>query len=126
MLDQSVRDFAVPQSIEIQDLARSLVRLRQEQARHFRPIDTSAPAWDLMLVLFARESGGKPLCLGELCEKAGIARTTGLRWLHRLIDKHYVTLSDDTEDRRAVRVEITDCGRDLMVRIMSATRNGGA
>jgi len=100
-------DWAAEESRQI---ARRLLRLRQQRQRHFLPVDATGPAWDLMLVLFGLPAGEKDLCVGDLAVRADVPRTTTVRWL-RLLDKHgFVTLFDDKKDKRAVRVRLTPAG----------------
>jgi DNA-binding MarR family transcriptional regulator len=95
---------------ESRQLARRLLRLRQDRRRHFAPVDVSGPAWDLVLVLFGLPGDERDLCVGDLATRAAIPRTTTVRWVREL-DKHgFVSLFDDSKDQRAVRVQLTPAG----------------
>jgi DNA-binding MarR family transcriptional regulator len=95
---------------ESRQLARRLLRLRQERRRHFAPVDVTGPAWDLVLVLFGLPGEERDLCVGDLAMRASIPRTTTVRWVRQL-DKHgFVSLFDDSKDKRAVRVKLTPAG----------------
>jgi DNA-binding MarR family transcriptional regulator len=84
--------------------------LRQERRRHFAPVDITGPAWDLVLVLLGLAGEERNLCVGELAMRASIPRTTTVRWVRQLHRYGFVTLSGDSKDKRAVRVQLTAAG----------------
>lgn len=84
--------------------------MRQERRRHFAPVDATGPAWDLVLVLFGLPGAERDLCVGDLATRAAIPRTTTVRWVRQLDKQGFVTLFDDSKDKRAVRVKLTPAG----------------
>ena len=95
---------------ESRQIARRLLRLRQERSRHFAPVDATGPAWDLMLVLFALPGEERDLCVGDLAEHAAVPRTTTVRRVRQLEQHGFVSVFDDSKDKRAVRVQLTPQG----------------
>lgn len=91
--------------------------MRQDRRRHFAPVDVTGPAWDLVLVLFGLTGAEKDLCVGDLAIRASIPRTTTVRWVRKLSKHGFVSLFDDSRDKRAVRVQLTPAG----VRAVEAT-----
>jgi DNA-binding MarR family transcriptional regulator len=94
--------------------------LRQERRRHFAPVDITGPAWDLVLVLFGLPGEERHLCVGDLAARASIPRTTTVRWVRQLDRYGFVTLSSDSKDKRAVRVQLTPSGERAVEAAFSA------
>jgi DNA-binding MarR family transcriptional regulator len=79
--------------------------------------DADSPLWDLPVpqiralhVLHSREN-----ChMGHLAERLGVAMSTATQIADRLEQRGWVQRVDDPEDRRVVRLTLTDEGRGLL------------
>jgi DNA-binding MarR family transcriptional regulator len=67
--------------------------------------------FSLMGIVFSRQS--EPIAMGELSRMLGIPYSTATRMVDWLVRNEYVQRSDDPEDRRIVRVELTASGKEL-------------
>ena len=54
-----------------------------------------------------------PVCVGALAESAGVSPPSATRMLDGLVKRGIVERARDTTDRRLVRVDLTDHGREL-------------
>jgi DNA-binding MarR family transcriptional regulator len=107
--------------------ARRLLRVRQERARHFAPVEMVDAAWDLLLVLFGARKAATTMRVGDLAALARVPRTTAVRWLRQLETHGFVCLAGDPDDKRAVRAELTERGGKAMkASFAAAKRSGGA
>jgi len=61
--------------------------------------------------VFSRRS--KPITMGDLSRILGFPFSTATRTVDWLVDKGYVQRLADPEDRRVVRVELTEAGKEL-------------
>lgn len=106
----------------MQDTARYVLRLRKAAKSCFGPPVLSEPAWSLMLALYTADEARKDLHIGSVAQRADIPRSTALRWLIKLQDNGFVSLTRDADDKRAVSVRMTDDGLDGMKRSFTAAR----
>jgi len=67
-----------------------------------------------MLVLFGLPGEERDLCVGDLAERSAIPRTTTVRWVRQLEKHGFVTVFDDSKDKRAVRVQLTPHGAEAV------------
>ena len=63
-----------------------------------------------------------PLRSGALAERLGIHQSTFTRLADRLVAQGWVRREANAESRREVLVDLTDAGRELVVRVMEARR----
>lgn len=82
------------------------------------------PAWDILLDLFIADRRGVEIQVSSVCLDAGVPSTTILRWIARLEREALVYRVADSGDARRRYVRLTDQGKDLMHRVLSAM--GGA
>ncbi|MFX4272106.1 MarR family winged helix-turn-helix transcriptional regulator [Propionibacteriaceae bacterium Y1685] len=65
---------------------------------------------------------GTPVRLRELAERLHIAPRSATEVVDQLVERDLVTRAADSTDRRAILVELTDSGQDLVARIRAARR----
>jgi DNA-binding MarR family transcriptional regulator len=73
-------------------------RLKRNQA-----LDASLfrdPAWEMLLDLLLADEDGKPLSVSALCHGSGVAMTTALRHVQRLVDHGFIVRHGDLHDQR--------------------------
>ena len=84
-------------------------RLTTEMDRELR--DRTGMDLDEYDVLHQLRSAGRPLKMGELAERVLITRPTVTRLVGRLVDQGLVERTSDAQDRRTVRVSLSEAGR---------------
>jgi len=57
-------------------------------------------AWDILLDLYVNDAQGKSVSISDACIASGVAPTTGLRWINKLLEAGLIIRSDDPHDRR--------------------------
>lgn len=77
------------------------------------------PAWDMLLDLLAAEGNEERLSVSALCIGSGVAPTTALRHLDKLVQHGFVTREDDHVDERRVFVNLVAAKRDRLVQLLS-------
>ncbi|TCM00511.1 winged helix DNA-binding protein [Sphingomonas sp. PP-CC-3G-468] len=106
----------------LRTLAKGLLWQRTVIASYLDSSDFVDPATNLMLFIYAGATDGQAgtLSAGACCEAAGVPRTTGLRWIGILEQKGLVKSTTDPKDKRRTTVQITQEGRAVMDRCMTA------
>jgi DNA-binding MarR family transcriptional regulator len=93
---------------------RARTRMSREEG-----LDLSLSQLHLLGVL---ESADRPLGVGALAQAAEVSVPTVTRMVDGLVRRGIVARERDTEDRRQVRVSLTDPGRELVERKRAAIR----
>jgi DNA-binding MarR family transcriptional regulator len=88
-------------------VARLARQLRQSSGEDLTPTQLS---------LLASLDAAGPVTLGELAELERVAPPSITRAVGKLVERELVDRRPDLEDRRVVRVGLTDRGRDLLER----------
>ena len=87
---------------------RKMVRIRARRNEYF-PVGLFAdPAWDILLNLYASYLEQRREAIGGLVSMAGVPPTTGLRWVHKLVEEGMIVIHDDPFDQRRKYVELTE------------------
>ena len=102
--------------------ARQIRYSRDLRAESFDQNIFGEPAWDILLALYTIDGDRRRLSTRELCELAGVALTTGLRWLDSLEEQGMVDRAPNPFDQRMVYVELADGGRAAMDHYLSQMR----
>ncbi len=55
------------------------------------------------------------MTMGQLCKATSIPQSTATRMVDWMVDNGYVERFHDAEDRRVVRIRLTDSGRELLL-----------
>ena len=101
--------------------ARMLYTMRRRRDAAFSGLDLlGEPGWDILLDLFIGELEGARIQVSSVCLDAGVPSTTILRWLSRLEGEGLVYRAADNVDGRRRFVRLTDAGRALMRKAISA------
>ncbi|PXA84185.1 hypothetical protein DMC47_41210 [Nostoc sp. 3335mG] len=108
-----------PGDASLYDLARTEKRFRSLRNRHFGVAMFRDPAWDMLLDLIIAEDDRKRLSVTALCLGSGVAPTTALRHLDRLIRHGFVTRTEDQADGRRVFVDLVPARREQLMRLLS-------
>ena len=99
-------------------VARRIYRSRRRRWRHLPADLLGEPAWDMLLELFDAKVRGKSLPTNSLCLASRCPATTALRWLHVLEGHGMITRHADHQDRRVIRIRLTDIGFQVMRRYL--------
>jgi hypothetical protein len=101
-------------------LAQSRYRQRRLRGHYFGEELFRDPAWDLLLDLYIADFQGKRITVTSACCAAGVPAPTGLRWIAKLEEKHFVRRCREVEaeDGRLVYVEITPSARSRMTELL--------
>lgn len=101
--------------------ARMIYSMRRRRDAAFSGLDLlGEPGWDILLDLFIGELEGARIQVSSVCLDAGVPSTTILRWLSRLEREGLVYRAADNVDGRRRFVRLTDDGRALMRKAISA------
>jgi len=95
-------------------LAKGIIRARNARTRFFPRGLFSEPAWDILLELYAAELAQRRVAAGQLCSHAGLAPTTGLRWLGILEASRLIMRHADPLDARRSFVALSSEGQQAM------------
>jgi DNA-binding MarR family transcriptional regulator len=78
------------------------------------------PAWEILLLLYALQSGPRPT-VSRLAELSGATKSTALRWLEYLESQRWVQREPHPTDKRAIFVNLTENGRAALEAYLSGT-----
>jgi hypothetical protein len=105
-LQEREPELRPPANHELEADARLAVKVRRllidrERRKNIFPAELFAdPAWDILLNLYASHLEQHRETITGLISLAGVPTTTGLRWLHKLVDENLLILSNDPLDQR--------------------------
>jgi DNA-binding MarR family transcriptional regulator len=109
-----------PPAADLMDFSRAFDEFtraqRRARGRFNRQPATPELSFSQYQLLDPLAAGGEALCVGELAVAAEVSTPTATRMLHGLEQRGLVTRARATDDRRQVRVVITETGRELAVR----------
>jgi DNA-binding MarR family transcriptional regulator len=87
--------------------AERVYKLRRLRSKYFPEGLFADPAWDILLLLYSLEQGGKRISISAVCASAGVPVTTGHRWIERLIEAGLVERERHPSDRRMVWLRLS-------------------
>lgn len=102
--------------------ARRVLFNRRHRAKMFKKGMFGEPAWEMLLVLYVVDQGGRRHTIGSLTEVSGATMTTALRWLEFLEGERLIHRREHPTDRRSVFIELTDEARHALDVYFSGTR----
>lgn len=116
-----------PRTVDLHATCDTALHLDVRRARNLRRLRKnilgedyfSGPAWDVLLQLFESYALQRRDTIGNVCDGADIAGTTGLRWISRLEQQGLITVSDDILDRRRRFVVLSNPGVEKMMKYFS-------
>jgi DNA-binding MarR family transcriptional regulator len=104
-LDKDVEETLTASRALVGTIARSLAEVLE---------DVTLPQYRVLVVLCA----AGPLRSGVLAERLGIHQSTLTRTADRLVARGLIRRDPSRESRREVLVDLTDAGRDIVVRVL--------
>lgn len=108
----------LPGSARTTSLAKQIHAFRSDRASIFGSDLFAEPAWDILLSLYVAEKEGYRLKISSLCNESGVADTTALRWIERLIGLGLIRRRRDPFDHRSSFVEFEPEGLEKMDRLL--------
>ncbi|GAA4747521.1 hypothetical protein GCM10023264_11570 [Sphingomonas daechungensis] len=93
---------------------RQILQARLRRDQHFSSKLFSDPAWDMLLELYAADSGDRRLSISRLSERTQTALTTTLRWIQALESEGLVERARHPLDGRQVFIVLTHSGRQAI------------
>lgn len=102
------------------DVLGFLLAVQRLRDRHFRGV--SDAGWRMILDLAASARAGQEAYVTGLCVATGIAPTSALRHLDRLVDRGLVERRAAGDDGRRTFVELTAKGSGAMADLLDAAR----
>lgn len=106
----------------IPTLADDILRLRKAAMTCLGQSIFSDPAWNLLLALYASGERGAPPQIGTVAVRAGLPRSTAIRWLTNLNQYELVNITRDRKDKRIMRVRLTQRGHAAVENSFVAAR----
>ena len=100
--------------------AKQLIASRRRREDIFGRTMFGEPAWDMLLLLYARDASARQT-IGRLSNLSGTTKSTTLRWIDYLEQEQLVRREAHPTDRRAAFVQLTDKGRDAVELYLSET-----
>ncbi len=97
-------------------VAKSILAERRRRTSEFDSSLFGEPAWEMLLELFVAEASGIAADAAGLETKAGVAMTTGSRWLDVLAAQGLVERRRLGVDLSTEFVELTDLARGALQR----------
>ncbi|AZP15589.1 MarR family transcriptional regulator [Streptomyces aquilus] len=117
-----------PASAEVREIERALNRITYLSTRarqHERLMALAGVPLDRAAVALLRQvADSEPLRPGELANRLGVEASHVTRTVQQLQKSGHVTRLPDPDDRRAHRIELTDAGRQAVVRVREAGARG--
>lgn len=126
--DTSEMETPAQEAVELVELIRQLIRL-QPRLKALLPTDLArlkarlrrgghTPDYELFYrVASVLSRSGEPPTMGEMREALGVPLSSATRMVEWLVRHGYARRFPDPEDRRFIRVALTDEGRRLTTRI---------
>jgi DNA-binding MarR family transcriptional regulator len=108
---------------DLQARAAEELKLRRVRSRYFPPSIFGEAAWDLLLVLYVND--GVRFSTRQLIENAGLAHSTGLRWVDYLAQQGLVARESHPTDLRTMRVSLSERARTGLNSYFSETLTTG-
>lgn len=120
---QSEPTGQLPQQTEDRDLVDAFVAASRAlvavAARSLADLsDITLPQYRVLVVLASRG----PQRAVDLSAAIGVTAGTGSRMIERLVRKQLVRRSRSREDRRAVKIHLTELGREIVISVTRARR----
>ena len=100
--------------------AKQLIASRRRRQEIFDRAMFGEPAWDMLLLLYARDASARQT-IGQLSDLSGTTKTTALRWIDYLEKEQLVRREAHPTDRRAAFVQLTEKGRGSVELYLSET-----
>ncbi len=104
--------------------ARYQLQLRQIAKMYLGKKAYSEAAWHVMIAFYTLQSSERGCSVRTIAQRADMPRNTTLRNLLRLESAGFLTMQPDKNDKRAIRVQITPGGRDVVKRIFDVAETG--
>ncbi|MGW3990788.1 MarR family winged helix-turn-helix transcriptional regulator [Streptomyces sp. NPDC004830] len=115
-------------SAEVTEIERALTRITYLSTRarqHERLMALAGVPLDRAAVALLRQiADADPLRPGELAARLGVEASHVTRTVQQLHRSGYVTRVPDPDDRRAQRIELTEAGREAIVKVREAGVRG--
>jgi hypothetical protein len=109
-----------------QGAAAEIIARRRARHAHFGAHEIfGEPAWDILLDLYVRQSGGEQISVKSACVNAGVPANTALRWLHALELEGLLCCEDDPGDPQRRLVRLSRDGFDRMTDYFEEIANEG-
>ena len=88
-------------------LVRRIISNRTRREAYFDSELFADPAWDMMLDLTAAQAEHVRVSITSLCIASGVAPSTALRWISKLVEAGLFKRMEDSVDRRRVFITLT-------------------
>ena len=116
-----------PRTVDLHATCDTTLQLDVKRARNLRRLRKnilgedyfSGSAWDILLHLFESYAVQRRDTIGNVCDGAEIAGTTGLRWIIRLEQQGLISVNNDILDGRRRFVVLSNSGVEKMMRYFS-------
>ncbi|MEU5512420.1 MarR family winged helix-turn-helix transcriptional regulator [Streptomyces fungicidicus] len=117
-----------PAAAEVAEIERALHRITYLSTRarqHERLMALAGVPLDRAAVALMRKmADAEPMRPGELAARMGVEASHVTRTVQQLQKSGHVTRVPDPDDRRAQRIELTDAGREAIIRVREAGVRG--
>lgn len=128
---QALRAFSdiepAPEAIHVDraqlHVVRAILRARRRRSEFFGPKLFSDPAWDMLLELYRAELEQRRISITGVSDAAGVASTTGLRWIEIFAREGLITKRCDPLDGRRVYISLSANGAAAMRAYFSSESN---
>jgi len=100
------------------EVVRTAKRYRLKRNRALGTSLFRDPAWEMLLDLLLADEDGKPLSVSALCHGSGVAMTTALRHVQRLVDHGFIVRHGDLHDQRRTFLTLAPCKKAELVRFL--------
>lgn len=79
------------------------------------------PGWDILLDLYVNEMEGALISVSSACLASGVATSTALSWIQKLVSRGLVIRERDRRDGRRTFLRLTTEATDAIERWINAT-----
>lgn len=103
-------------------LARNVLAKRRLRSTFFEEGMFGEPAFDILLDMFVNGSTERPLTVTDVCVGAGVAPTTGLRYVAALVEQGLIIRTRDALDGRRSLIVLSGKAQEQVTRYIAACR----
>lgn len=108
----------LPGAAHTVSLAKHIHASRAARARVFGGDLFAEPAWDILLSLYIAERVGYRMKVSAVCNESGVADTTALRWIDRLLELCLIQKQRNPLDNRSTFIGLSSDGLEKMNKVL--------
>jgi DNA-binding MarR family transcriptional regulator len=110
--------------LRLVNIARTSLSVRRRRSDYLHRAMLGEPAYDMLLGLYVAEAEGESLTAARLADRAGVARSSALRWIDYLAAKELIVREPHPSRKRASVLKLSCKGRAALEGIFRSMLEG--